>query len=134
VLLRGRAFVKTNNCCDVVSRSGYVAEARSPTSGPRTLARRCLNFARWILPSGILALLPKCPACLAAYFAMGTGIGISMPTATYFRMLLLVLCVASLSCLAANFAASRGQRFITQLASSHHLKITLAKSRLAQSR
>ena len=29
MLLRGRALVKTNNCCDVISRSGYVAEARN---------------------------------------------------------------------------------------------------------
>jgi hypothetical protein len=59
-------------------------------------------------PSGILALLPKCPACLAAYFAIGSGIGISVSTATYLRAGLVVLCMAALS----YFAVIRGRQFL----------------------
>jgi len=104
-------------CCEGVSTcSSRTAEARVPIGDLRapTLMRRCLDVARWIVPSGILALLPKCPACLAAYFAIGTGIGISMSTAIYLRMGLVLLCAASLS----YFAASRGRRFIARLARS----------------
>jgi hypothetical protein len=50
----------------------------------------------------MLALLPKCPACLAAYVAIGTGVGLSLSTATPLRLLLVLLCVAVLSYLAAR--------------------------------
>ena len=83
---------------------------RAAIGGPRppTLARRILNGARWIVPGGVLALLPKCPACLVAYFAIGSGIGISIPAAVYIRWILIILCVASLLYL----AASRGRHFL----------------------
>jgi hypothetical protein len=64
---------------------------KSPTG-----VRRVREFVAWLLPSASLVLVPKCPACLAAYVTLWTGLGLSLSTATYLRWGLLSLCVASL--------------------------------------
>jgi hypothetical protein len=64
------------------------------------LMRRCFAATGWLVPAAILAFLPKCPACLAAYLAIGTDIGLSVSTARYLRELLILLCAASLLYLA----------------------------------
>ncbi|HEY6978706.1 MAG TPA: hypothetical protein VH396_20555 [Chitinophagaceae bacterium] len=55
-----------------------------------------------MIPSVALTLLPKCPACLAAYIAIATGAGVSISTATYLRIALIIVCVMSLVYLATN--------------------------------
>ncbi|HKN01159.1 MAG TPA: hypothetical protein VJX23_11630 [Candidatus Binataceae bacterium] len=85
-------------CCEVASKD----PGREPTAASPSFVRRCRDFAAWIAPAAGLALLPKCPACIAAYVAVGTGVGLSMPAAAHLRMLLLILCVASLSYLIAR--------------------------------
>jgi hypothetical protein len=59
-------------------------------------ARRSREVAAWVVPSAILMLVPKCPACLAAHVALWTGLGLSFSTATYLRWSLLIVCCALL--------------------------------------
>ena len=63
---------------------------------------RSVKFARWSLPALILALLPKCPAWLAAYVAVGTGVSLSVAAASLLRTSLIGVCVAMLILLFAN--------------------------------
>lgn len=88
--------MNARNCCQVKMR----ADAKA--CRPASRLRRVGELAGWILPSATLALLPKCPVCVAAYVAFATGIGISLPTATYLRAMLVALCLASLSFITAR--------------------------------
>jgi len=50
-----------------------------------------------VAPTVVLALLPKCPMCVAAYVAMATGLSVSLSVATWMRAGLLVACLCALS-------------------------------------
>ncbi len=65
-------------CCDAAS------DRKTPT-----WVRRVREIFAWVLPSAILVLVPKCPACLAAHVTLWTGLGLSLSTATYLRWVLL---------------------------------------------
>jgi hypothetical protein len=99
--------MSAHRCCEsaagITEIGTLAAKAIDCVPQRRTVASRLLDIAGWAVPGAILALLPKCPACLAVYVAIGTGVGISMSTATILRTLLMSLCVVSLICLAVRF-------------------------------
>jgi len=80
-----------SDCCQFQSRRPKPARLR-----------RGGEFAGWLLSGATLVLMPKCPACLAAYIALVSGIGVSFSTATYLRTLLLVLTIGSITWLLAR--------------------------------
>ena len=67
-----------------------------------SIARRGGDVAGVLLPGAVLALLPKCPACVAAYVALATGLGISFSTAAYIRTSLVIVSVSVLVFVAAR--------------------------------
>jgi hypothetical protein len=78
----------------------------------RRLARRTRRAATWALPSVALALVPKCPMCIAAYLAIGGGLGVSFTTAAHLRTALVWLCWGMLALLAARMTMRFRARFV----------------------
>jgi hypothetical protein len=74
-----------STCC------GSASDRKTPT-----WVRKVRKVFAWVVPSAILALTPKCPACLVAYVTLWTGLGLSLSTATHLRTSLVILCVAVL--------------------------------------
>lgn len=76
----------------------------APLAPGKRLARRTRGAASWAMPSVALALVPKCPMCIAAYLALGGGLGISLSTAAHLRTGLLWLCWSALVLLTVRLA------------------------------
>ena len=87
--------MSARHCCEIMAEGSDQTVDASPA--PPSFVKRIFDGAAWIVPGGVLTLLPKCPVCLAAYITVGTGIGLSVSAATYLRTSLIILCVGSLS-------------------------------------
>ena len=61
----------------------------------RRLARRLTRGAASLLPCAFLAVLPKCPLCLAAWIAACTGVTLPTMVAGSIRPTLVIACVLS---------------------------------------
>lgn len=73
-----------------------------PVSKPEGLFKRAGNYLKPLLPAFLLAIVPKCPFCLAAYVALGTGIGLSIASAKLLYIFLLCAGIIPLSLFAAK--------------------------------
>ena len=82
------------NCCE--------SSARGARSVGHPALRRAAEIVGWIVPGATLIALPKCPACVAAYVALG-GVAISMTTAAWLRFGIAWLCAACLTFLLARW-------------------------------
>ena len=75
----------TSDCC---------AHARSQPPRARGAVR---GFVEWVLPGAVFLAIPKCPACVAAYIALATGVGVSLSTAAHLRFVAIAICVAAIA-------------------------------------
>ena len=91
------------HCCQTTTRG------RDDAGRPASRWRHGGEISGWIVPGATLALLPKCPACVAGYVALATGLSISMSTAAHLRMLLVILCIATLVLVAAKRSRRRSE-------------------------
>jgi len=69
---------------------------------PTGFLRRVWQSIQWLFPAAVLALMPKCPFCVMAYVALFTGIGISVSTARWIQIMMVMVCVSSLGYLVAR--------------------------------
>jgi hypothetical protein len=69
-------------------------------SGGRRALRRASGALAWLAPILTLALLPKCPLCLAAWFALFTGVALPPGAASTLRAMLIAASTIALALLA----------------------------------
>ncbi len=90
----------------------------TPPAPQKTWLRRARGEAGWVLPATLLALLPKCPLCLAAYVALATGVSLSGASAHLLLRTLTVLSAGTLAlCVARRVVGSPQSKHLF-----HHLR------------
>ena len=88
-----------SNCpfCNLDSGPSSVEPKWGDGKRPIGFFRRVWRGIQWLIPATVLVLIPKCPICVAAYVALFTGVGISVTTARWIQVLMLVVCLGSLT-------------------------------------
>jgi len=75
--------------------------AARATSAPTRIrarwTRRTASLLQWAIPLTTLALIPKCPICLAGYIMLFTGAGVSFSAAATTRWVLIVLSITAIT-------------------------------------
>ena len=66
------------------------------SGGRTTWPHRLATLTQWAVPVTVLTLVPKCPACVAAYVLLFSGIGLSLPAAAAIRWMMLALSIGAL--------------------------------------
>ncbi|HYF16004.1 MAG TPA: hypothetical protein VD971_13120 [Phycisphaerales bacterium] len=101
------------HCCCNDGRAPAVASAIVPSVPHRSAFRRAGAALVWAVPVAVLAGVPKCPACVAAYVLLFTGLGLSFASAAAVRWTLVAVSVAALGVLALR-AARRAVRRVAR--------------------
>ena len=94
-------------CCNEGEPTSLPPTPRS-CAAPTGWRRGIAALIQWAIPITTLALVPKCPMCVAAYVVLFTGIGLSLSAATAVRWALIALSVAAIAYLL--FRAGRRAR------------------------
>jgi len=84
------------HCCCNDGRAPAVASAIVPSVPHRSAFRRAGAALVWAVPVAVLAVVPKCPACVAAYVLLFTGVGLSFSAAEAVLWALIAVSVAAL--------------------------------------
>ena len=102
--------------CNCGRTNGQAPIGQAADSTPQTCPASATGTSRWrrvseplswLFPSLVLALMPKCPACVAAYVGLGTGIGLSFSTAATLQKGLILGSVAALGFLTVRLLLRR---------------------------
>jgi hypothetical protein len=106
--------MNSHPCCQSKPRADGGVARRSPR------LRRLRELAGVLLPGTLLALMPKCPMCLAAYVALGTGFTLSYTSAHLLLRGLTALCICTLAfCLVRRIFKHLRQKHSLHLSSSN---------------
>jgi len=91
-------------CCDEENSASQGTDSSRIVTSPHSWSHRAAALAQWSLPIATLALIPKCPVCVAAYVLLFTGVGLSISAASVLRWSLIIMSLLTLAFLVLRLA------------------------------